>query len=84
MVQAHTLQEEVDKIQGKGTLGNVANQGPGYYSQLTLMQKATEWWKPVGTQPLCHPHSLQDGDGFISVGVTQKGNMMFLTDLKCA
>ena len=28
--------------------------------------------RPVGTLPLCHPHSLQDGGGPVGAGVNQK------------
>ena len=65
-VKAQAPQVEVDKMLEKGTLEVVDPLGPGYYSQMFLVQKATGGWRSVNRsfdfQLLCDPHPLQDGD----------------------
>ena len=46
-VKAWVLQEEVDRMLGKGALELVEHPGPGYYSHLFLVQKVTGGWWPV-------------------------------------
>ena len=46
-VQAHALQEEVNKMLAKCTMEVVDHLGLGFYSSLFLVQKVTGGWHPV-------------------------------------
>ena len=70
----------------KGALALVDHPGPGLYSRLFLVQKATEGWRPV--------INLLSLNGYVTLakfqmetvasvlGLIQKGEVMFLTDPK--
>ena len=60
-MKAQALQEEVDKMLGKGALALVEHLGPVYCISLFLVQKATGGWRPLvnlSALSLCYSYSL--------------------------
>ena len=45
--KALTLRQEVETMISKGALGRVPDPGPGFYSRLFLVEKASGGWRPV-------------------------------------
>ena len=45
--RAHALRQEVEAIFAKGALEIARDPGPGFYSRLFLVEKATGGWRPV-------------------------------------
>ena len=63
--QSLALRQEIEKMLAKGALEIVPDRGPGFYSRLFLVEKATEGWRPVIDLSTEHLHStdtVQDGD----------------------
>ena len=79
------LQGEVDKMLEKGSLELVEHLGPGYYSNLLLVQKVTGRWRPIiSLSVLSHyvtitSFRMEAVASFL--GLIRKRDKMFLVDL---
>ena len=78
-VHALALQEEVSTMLQKGDPEPVDLPGPGFYSQLFLVEKVTGGLaarhRSVGSQRLHQTDKVQNGDCSVCVGVCQKGGL---------
>ena len=67
--QAQALRQEVEAMLAKGALEIARDPGPGFYSHLFLVEKATGGWRPV-----IDPSHLND---FVQLTPVQDGNSCF-------
>ena len=74
--RAQALRQEVEAMLAKGALEIARDPGPGFYSRLFLVEKATGGWRPVidlSFERLRPADAVQDGNSRFGAVVCQRG-----------
>ena len=74
--RAQALRQEVEAMLAKGALEIARDPGPGFYSRLFLVEKATGGWRPVidlSLERLRPAHAVQDGNSRFGAVICQRG-----------
>ena len=74
--QAQALQQEVEAMLAKGALEIAQDLGPGFYSCLFLVEKASGGWRPVidlSPERVRPADSVQDGNSCFCTVICQRG-----------
>ena len=75
--RAQALRQEVEAMLAKGALEIVRDPGPGFYSRLFLVEKATGGWRPVDRsltfERLRPADAVQDGNSRFGTVICQRG-----------
>ena len=86
--RAQALRQEVEAMLAKGALEIARDPGPGFYSRLFLVEKATGGWRPVidlSIEGLRPADAVQDGNSRFGAVVCQRGGFSsFLGSEGCA
>ena len=74
--QAQALRQEVEGMLAKGALEIARDLGPGFYSRLFLVEKASGGWRPVidlSSERVRPADSVQDGNSRFCTVICQRG-----------
>ena len=74
--RAQALRQEVEAMLAKGALEIARDPGPGFYSRLFLVEKATCGWRPVidlSLERLRPADAVQDGNSRFGAVICQRG-----------